>query len=233
MTATPTIHLYSRVSTQAQADDGHSLETQARTLRAYVELHQLANDGCMPVADYVDRAVSGSKPLGERPEGQRLLTAVRPGDIVIATKLDRVFRSALDALAQLEEFRAKGVALHLIDLGGDVCGNGIARFVFTILSALAEMERERTRERIQDIVNDRRKRGMWLGGARAPFGYGVGDNGELVPNEREQESLDVARDMRLRGASLRKISAALAERGTPLSWQGVGRALRREEVTST
>lgn len=230
MTTPPTIHLYSRVSTLAQADDGHSLDAQARALRAYVDLHRLSDAPQAAVVDYVDRAVSGAMPLGDRPAGERLLAAVQSGDTVVATKLDRMFRSALDALSALEHFREAGVALHLIDLGGDVCGNGIARLVFTILSAVAEAERERIGERIRDVVADRRKRGMWLGGARAPFGYDVGEYGKLVENPHEQASLVVARDMRARGASYRTIATALAERGTPLSWQGVGRALGREEA---
>jgi DNA invertase Pin-like site-specific DNA recombinase len=40
------------------------------------------------------------------------------------------------------------IGLHLIDLGGDVCGNSISKLVFTILSAVAENERDRIRERI-------------------------------------------------------------------------------------
>jgi putative DNA-invertase from lambdoid prophage Rac len=40
-----------------------------------------------------------------------------------------------------------GVSLHMIDLGGDTTGNGVSKLVFTILSAVAEAERDRTRER--------------------------------------------------------------------------------------
>ena len=63
--------------------------------------------------------MSGSKPLGERAQGKRLLKALRPDDVVIASKLDRIFRSALDALQTVEDFKGRGVSLHLLDLGGD------------------------------------------------------------------------------------------------------------------
>ena len=49
-----------------------------------------------------------------------------------------IIRSAADALTVLEELKAQGVGLHLIDLGGDVTGNGISKMVFTILAAVAE-----------------------------------------------------------------------------------------------
>jgi DNA invertase Pin-like site-specific DNA recombinase len=79
---------------------------------------------------FIEAGVSGSVPLAERPEGHRLLQAVSKGAIVITAKLDRMFRSAADALVTLEELKRQGVALHMIDLGGDVTGNGISKMVF-------------------------------------------------------------------------------------------------------
>jgi putative DNA-invertase from lambdoid prophage Rac len=94
-----------------------------------------------------ERGVSGSKPLADRPEGAALLSALQPGDTVITPKLDRMFRSASDALANLDAMKRKCISLHMIDLGGDVTCNGIAKLVFTILSAVAEAERDRIKER--------------------------------------------------------------------------------------
>jgi putative DNA-invertase from lambdoid prophage Rac len=54
---------------------------------------------------------SGSPPLGERPEGLALLEVLQPGDRVIASKPDRLFRSALDALTVVEDFHAAGIHL--------------------------------------------------------------------------------------------------------------------------
>jgi putative DNA-invertase from lambdoid prophage Rac len=66
---------------------------------------------------------------------------VKSGDVIITAKLDRMFRSALDALGVLGDLKARKVSLHMIDLGGDVTDNGISKLVFTILSAVAEAER--------------------------------------------------------------------------------------------
>ena len=85
-------------------------------------------------AFFVEEGVSGSTPLADRPEGRRLLAAISKGDVVVIAKLDRGFRSAADALTVLEELKAQGVSLHIIDLGGDVTGNGISKMVFTILA---------------------------------------------------------------------------------------------------
>jgi putative DNA-invertase from lambdoid prophage Rac len=71
------------------------------------------------------------------------------GDTIIASKLDRLFRSARDALNVVEELKAKGVSVHVIDLHGDIT-NGIAKIFMTITAAFAEMERERISDRLKE-----------------------------------------------------------------------------------
>src|SRR5919199_3595066 len=159
------VYGYVRVSTDRQASEGESLGAQRRTIQGYAMMHGFALD-----LVFVERAVSGSKPIGERPEGARLLAAVRSGDVIITPKLDRMFRSALDALDVLARLKERGVSLHMIDLGGDVTGNGISKLVFTILSAVAEAERDRIRERVSEVKHDQKARGRYLGG-KVPYGY--------------------------------------------------------------
>jgi hypothetical protein len=99
-----------------------------------------------------------------------------------------MFRSARDALDVLDKLKGRGISLHMIDLGGDVTGNGVLKLVFTILSAVAEAERDRTRERIQEVKKDQRDRGRYLGGT-TPFGYRLGEAGELVEDPVQQEAV--------------------------------------------
>ena len=114
------------------------------------------------------------------------LAGLRRCDIVIAAKLDRLFRSALDALQVVESLNTRGVKLHLLDLGGDIAGNGISKLFPTIAAALARAERER----IGQVKADQKARGRYLGG-KVPFGFRRGDDGELVPHSAEQEALRV------------------------------------------
>ena len=157
---------------------------------------------------FVEAGVSGSVPLADRPEGQRLLAAAKPGDIIITPRLDRAFRSAADALGTLEELKEQAIGLHMIDLGGDVCGNGISKLVFTILSAVAENERDRIRERIRDVKRHLASQGIYGGGKR-PFGYDVID-GRLVPNPTEQAALARMIQLRKEGVALRQIGSTVA-----------------------
>ena len=158
---------------------------------------------------FVERGVSGSTPLADRPEGKRMLATVGKGDVLVVAKLDRAFRSAADALTVLEELKDQGVGLHMIDLGGDVIGNGISKMVFTILAAVAEGERDRLRERIRDAKRHLSSQGVFSGGKR-PFGYDIVLDGEvsrLVPNEAEMAVIDRMQAMRRHGATLRVIGA--------------------------
>jgi DNA invertase Pin-like site-specific DNA recombinase len=193
---------YCRVSTAAQANEGESLETQIMRIKGYAMTQGWA------IADediFVERGVSGSVPLADRPEGQKLLTAVGKHDVIVTPKLDRMFRSASDALATLEVLKADSVGLVMMDLGGDVTGNGISKLVFTILSAVAEAERDRLRERIREVKRHKAAQGDYNGGKRQ-YGYDIVD-GKLVENAGEQAILRTMLERRTAGLSYHKIGA--------------------------
>jgi putative DNA-invertase from lambdoid prophage Rac len=210
------VYGYCRVSTVAQADEGESLDVQQRQLAGYAQMNGLVLEKV-----FVERGVSGSKPLDERPEGSTLIAALKPGDTVITPKLDRMFRSALDALHVLSAMKKGGISLHMIDLGGDVTGNGVSKLVFTILSAVAEAERDRTRERITEVKADQRQRGRFLGG-KVPFGWRIGEAGELLPVPEQQQAIRKMVNLRGQGLSFRLIGEQIAaETGHKLTHVGV------------
>ena len=60
--------------------------------------------------------------------------------------------------------KARGVGLHLPDLGGDIAGNGLSKLFLTIAAAFAEAERDRIRERIGQVKADQKARCRYLGG---------------------------------------------------------------------
>jgi putative DNA-invertase from lambdoid prophage Rac len=214
------VYGYARVSTSRQAEEGESLEVQQRTIAGYALMLGLTMDRM-----FIERGVSGSVPFSERAEGAALLAALKSVDVMITAKLDRMFRSALDALEVLAKLKARNVSLHMIDLGGDVTGNGISKLVFTILSAVAEAERDRIRERVTQVKRDLRQRNRYLGGI-VPFGFRVGDDGSLVPDAAEQALIAHAHALRADGATLRAIQAVLdAQHGRRLSLDALHRVL--------
>jgi putative DNA-invertase from lambdoid prophage Rac len=214
------IYGYCRVSTMKQANEGESLDVQRRQIEGYAHMHALTLAGVL-----VEEGVSGSVPVEDRRVGGQLFAKLQRGDIVIAAKLDRLFRSALDALKVVESLKTRGVKLHLLDLGGDIAGNGLSKLFLTIAAAFAEAERDRIRERIGQSKADQKARGRYLGG-RVPFGYRCGESGELFPNEAEQEVIREIVSLRAQGKALRAIAQAVAAKGHKLSHEGVAGVLR-------
>jgi putative DNA-invertase from lambdoid prophage Rac len=137
---------------------------------------------------------------------------------VIAAKMDRCFRSAFDALGTIEGFKRHKISLWLLDLGGDVSGNGISELIMTVLAAVAQFERSLISERIKDAKRNLRRGNKHQGGKR-PFGWKFGQvNGhgrarELIPDDAEQEAIADIVSMRGAGATLMHIRDAMRERG--------------------
>lgn len=162
---------YARVSTAQQAGpEKTSLEEQENKIRAYAMAQGIDRFG---IQMYVDAGESGAAPLDRRPEGARLLADVRPGDTVVAAKLDRLFRNAVDALTTAERWQKEGVKLVLYDISTEpVYDSPVAKMFFNILAAVASFERERIGERIQQGRAGKKAKGGHIGG-RAPYGYRI------------------------------------------------------------
>jgi putative DNA-invertase from lambdoid prophage Rac len=218
------IYGYCRVSTLRQANEGESLDVQRRQIEGYAQMHGFTLAGVL-----VEEGVSGSVPVAERPAAGPMFAKLAKGDVVIAPKLDRLFRSALDALKVVEDLKKRGVALHLLDLGGDISGNGLSKLFLTIAAAFAEAERDRIRERIGQVKADQKARGRYLGG-KVPFGCRRGESGELVPHEAEQEAIREIVSLRAQGKALRTIAQVMAAKGHKLSHEGVAGVLRASGV---
>lgn len=182
-----TILGYVRVSTTEQAAENRtSLGEQERVIRGIgMSLGAASHD----ILIFSDGGVSGSVPLAARPAGKDLMDVVRPGDTVIASKFDRMFRSTIDALQMAEHFRTHKINLILVDLGLDpVTSSGIGGLFFTIVGALATFERERIKERLHDGMRAKKERGGCISG-HPPYGWrkqGMGRDSVLVLHEPEQ-----------------------------------------------
>jgi DNA invertase Pin-like site-specific DNA recombinase len=213
------IYGYARVSTVDQAENGNSLETQRQVLAGFAQSEGLIIDRM-----FVDRAVSGSRPLLDRTAGAELLGALTVGDVVFCAKLDRMFRNASDALATLDALKARGVRLFLKDMGGDVTGNGVSGLVFSILAAVAQFERERIVERISENRARLTGAGRYVGG-RVPFGMKVEDGEDeqgrparfLAEHAAEQDAIARMKVMRADGASVRAIQTAMKAQGVSIA----------------
>ena len=152
------------------------------------------------VACYCDAGVSATIPLRNRPAGKELLEVAKAGDTVFASKLDRMFRSAQDALNMSEIFLEKKINLVLFDLGSDpINASGISQFFLTVISAVAQLERTMIRERMTSGKKAKKAKGGHIGG-KTPYGFrvvGSGREARLEMVEDEQRVIEAVRELML------------------------------------
>ena len=197
--------VYVRVSTEEQARFGVSLEAQDSRTNSYCTMSGL------PVVETVrDEGVSAAKAFSKRPGGMRVMDLLRSGQVrhIVALKLDRLFRDAEDALRQTKEWDRAGVALHLVDMGGQTLNTSTAmgRFFLNMLAAFAELERNMIAERTSTALQHKKASGAVYG----PTPYGFDRSGpQLVPNPTEALIVQQVRRLRRDGMSFRCIADRL------------------------
>src|ERR1700676_3237523 len=111
------IMVYSRVSTVEQAQDGNaSIPEQIRKCKALAQMRGVPMSDCIT---FTDKGISGSMPLAFRPAGAEMMHAAKSGDVIVSAKMDRLFRSAIDALQTADELKRAGIDLVLLDIARD------------------------------------------------------------------------------------------------------------------
>jgi DNA invertase Pin-like site-specific DNA recombinase len=174
------VGIYARVSTKDQ-----SCELQLRDLRAYCAARQL-----ILVCEYVDVGQSGTK--DSRPQLNELMGDARKRkvDAIICWRFDRFARSTKHLLLALEEFRTLGVQFISYQENIDT-GTPLGQAIFTIISAVAQLERDLICERVSAGIRN----------ARA--------NGKRLGRPRQYVDFDRITEMQASGKSLRQIAVAL------------------------
>lgn len=229
------IHGYIRVSTREQAgDDRLSLGIQEQQIRHVASFRYPDREFIL----WPDPGQSAlSIPLAERTIGKAMVEALQPGDIIICSRLDRLFRSMRDAVNQIDEFRANGIGLIISDCGSDPIGGGpIGTVLVSVFAMVAQLEADALRQRTADGKAAKAARGGFVGGT-VPMGYqkvGKGREARLVEDEREQKMLALSRKLRAQGETLGEIAAELNRRGfrgrnaTPIRRSQVYQWIQRE-----
>ncbi|MEM3485149.1 MAG: recombinase family protein [Candidatus Methanomethyliaceae archaeon] len=202
---------YVRVSTEEQVKEGVSLEAQEQKIQAYRQL-----TGLELLEVIRDEGISGAKPLEHRPGGRKLLQVVGKGKVknVVALKLDRLFRDAGDALQLTKEWDKAGIALHLIDLGGQTLNtaSAVGRFFLTMLAGMAELERNLIAERTATAL--RYKKATKKVYAPVPLGFDK-EGDKLQENGTELGIVRLIREAREKGKSFHQIAKELNMAGIP------------------
>jgi len=152
--------LYMRISTKGH---GQTTETQAVALRDYA-VHR----GFEIIEEYRDEGISGSK--DSRPALDKLMKDARARhfDVVIVARFDRFARSVSHLLRALEEFSHLGIDFVSLSESIDT-STPMGKMIFTVLGAVAELERNLIKERVHMGISRARKQGKQLGRPKRVF----------------------------------------------------------------
>lgn len=203
-------YLYMRVSTEMQVD-GYSLDAQKASLVKYAGFQKMKIAG-----EYCDAGRSG-KSIGGRPEFMRMLddisTMKDEVDYVLVFKLSRFGRNAADVLNSLQYIQDYGVNLISVEDGIDSSKDS-GKLTITVLSAVAEIERENILVQTMEGRKQKAREGKWNGGV-APYGYKLNSTtGVLEVDPEEAEVVRVIFDRYVReGDGADKIAKYLNSRG--------------------
>ena len=193
--------LYVRVSTDAQYEEGYSIDVQEQKLKQWCGLKDIDR-----YQVYQDGGWSGSNL--DRPAMKQMISDIINGKIerVVVYKLDRLSRSQKDTLFLLEEvFIPNGVDFHSINENFDT-GTAYGKAMIGILSVFAQLERENIRERTRMGMYERVKEGFWMGGNGVPFGYDYDPAQNILVQNEHANDVRAIYDLYLKGYSTTRLA---------------------------
>lgn len=164
------VYIYTRVSTAMQID-GYSLDAQKARMKAFADFN-----GYEIAGEYENAGKSG-KSIEGRSEFQRMMEDIKSGkdgvSFVLVFKLSRFGRNAADVLSTLQTMQDFDVNLICVEDGID-SSKDAGKLMISVLSAVAEIERENIRVQTMEGRIQKAREGKWNGGF-APYGYKLTD----------------------------------------------------------
>lgn len=201
------VAIYARVSTTNQAQEGYSIDGQLSALSSYCDAK-----GWHVADTYTDAGHTGSNM--DRPALQRLLLDIRRKkvDAVLIYKLDRLSRNVRDTLYLAKDiFEANGISFISLSENIDT-STAMGALFLTLLSAIAEFEREQITERMQMGKVGRAKSGKAMSWVVPPFGYDYVD-GQYVINDFEAQLVKEMFDFYIEKSSVTALVMKLNSEG--------------------
>lgn len=198
--------LYTRVSTEEQANEGYSLDAQMRRLEAYCEYENWQIAG-----RYREEGESGRN--ANRPEYRRMMSEKDGWDVVLVLKMDRIHRNSKNFALMMDEFERSKKDFCSVQEQFDT-SNAMGRFVRDILQRVAQLESEQIGERVRFGMEHKAKYGMGFLGSGHPYGYTY-SFGKLEVVKDEMYTVRAIYNLYSKGKSMEAIADSLNDASIP------------------
>lgn len=206
--------VYARVSTDHGLNqEFNSIHAQIESCQHYIAMNRHQGWTLNETEHiFTDEAISGG--TTERPALQQMLKLVKAGklQVVVIYKIDRLSRNLRDFIDMQELFTKHGCSLASTTESFDT-STSMGRAMLNLVGVFAQLERERTRERIIDKISATKARGLWVGGV-VPYGYEAKE-GKLIINKALAKLVKQIFEMRSQGAYPQAIATELRKQSTP------------------
>lgn len=192
--------LYTRVSTEEQAQEGYSLDAQMSRLERHCDMM-----GWEIAGRYREEGHSGR--TDKRPEYQRMMAEKNDWDVVLVLKMDRIHRDSVNFTKMIRDLSEAGKDFCSVQEDFDT-STALGRFVMDLVQRIAQLESEQIGERVKAGMEQKAKFGKGLLGSAHPYGYEY-KQGKLEVNEDEKYVVRAMFKMYRDGYSTAKISEYL------------------------
>ena len=200
------VYGYLRVSTDQQVESGLGLEAQQNAISDYAK-----KIGCEVSDIYRDEGISGSLSLEKRPGMLNAISILKKDDILVVAKRDRLGRDPL-VVAMIESAIARKGA-RIVSAAGEGTENNDPSSILMrrMIDAFGEYERLIIKARTKSALQAKKGKGQRVG--HIPYGYRLADDKiHLVPDTKEQDTLNHIKELRSNGISIRAAAAVLNEK---------------------
>ena len=216
------VYFYGRNSDIESAEKGSSLATQKSKAEAYARLKDLV------ITDYYYDQISGTVPIERREQGFVLTKKLKSGDHLITTT-DRLGRNTINILSFIEKCKKSKIKVHLIDIGGDVCGGDIISTMFVrLLAVFNQFYADQLSEKQKATKQRMKSENRFLGG-KARYGFDVNNEGKYVVCEKEMSVIRQMKLLKNQGHTYRSIASEVSRSTNKKFDSGwVFRILKRE-----
>jgi len=206
-----TVALYTRVSTDEQAREGFSLDSQTDRLRSYC----MAREWNI-VGEYIDPGYTGRNT--RRPQYKQMFEDIDKWDALLVIKMDRIHRNQKNFLSMMEDLKKQNKQFVSMSESFDT-STAMGRFVMNIIQGIAQLESEQIGERVGNALVQKAKQGEKFMGHRTAFGYRWNPKTEKFI--ADPEKLDLVKQvfqMYLDGYTMRQIAKKVGKANTTVKY---------------